>query len=118
MTLSYAVFKVVFKVTLVGVSVVIDHVSLALDFVVDPVTLVLTAVLVEDLAFAVFEAVFELASVDVTPGSDHHALPLHLALAEVALVKVAVWECLVTVTVEVRRVVLDQSLLSLLNQRI
>ncbi len=65
-----------------------------------------------------FEAVFELASVDVTPGSDHHTLSLHLALAEVALVEVAVWECLVTVTIEVRRVVLDQSLLSLLNQRI
>ena len=115
MTLSNAVFKVVFKVTLVGVSVVIDHVSLALDFVIDPVTLVLTAVFVEDLAFAVFEAVFELASVDVTPCSDHHALPLHLALAEVALVEVAVRECLVTVTVEVRGVVLDQGLLSLLN---
>jgi len=106
-TLSDTVFKVVFKVSFIGISVVIDHVSLPLDFVVDPVALILAAILVEDLALTMFEAVFELACVDVASRADHHALALHLALSEVALVEVPVRERLVTVTVEVGCVVLD-----------
>jgi hypothetical protein len=117
-TLANPILQVIFKVSLVGVPVVIDHVPLALDLVVDPVALVPAAVLVEDLAPAVLEAVLEHPRVHVPSRTHHHALTLHLTLAEVALVEVAVRECLVTVTVEVRRVVLDQSLLSTLHQSI